>query len=170
VLVEEEAEAPRIVAFGATAAAAAEGAIEACYCEAIDQAAARGHRRLALGATRPVLTDGVLRYKRKWGARLGRTTTRDRFVLRLRNTAATRAALTTAPLVVEPTPGVLAALVGAEGADAAEQLRRLDLPGLAVMALLAGDPPGRRPALPHSPLRVVRAPEVWPAGAALGAI
>jgi hypothetical protein len=170
VLVERDRDGPCITAFGATASAAAAGAIEACYCAAIERAAANGDRRLALGATRPLLTDGVLRYKRKWGARLGTPATRDRFVVRYRNTPATRAALTASPLVVEHVPGVLAALVGAEGVDPGAQLRQLDTPGLAQIVLLTGDARGPCPRAPHTPVRVVPAPAVWPPGSAFAGV
>jgi hypothetical protein len=45
-------------------------ALEACYYHAIRFAVERRLPRLSLGAVRPVLTDGVLRYKRKWGGRV----------------------------------------------------------------------------------------------------
>src|SRR5207253_2690645 len=42
--------------------------LAACYYHAIEFAVNGGFPRLSLGTTRPVLTDGVLAYKRKWGA------------------------------------------------------------------------------------------------------
>jgi len=100
-------------------------AVEACYYHAIRFAVERGFRRLSLGACRPVLTDGVLRYKRKWGARIGTPVRWDAFALRYRNTAAVRAALTASPLVIDLGDGRLAALAGAAG-DAGRDLGEVD--------------------------------------------
>src|SRR5262249_46419454 len=44
---------------------------EACYYHSIRFATETRLPRLSLGTTRPVLSDGVLRYKRKWGASVG---------------------------------------------------------------------------------------------------
>jgi hypothetical protein len=147
--------------------------LEACYHQAIRFAVERGFRRLSLGACRPVLTDGVLRYKRKWGGTLGAPTTWDAFLLRYRNTPAVRAALTHVPLVVDRGDGHLAALVGARGEagdDLAAHLRRIEVPGLCELACLVEE----SVAVPsdvesrHAPLRIVPPGEVWPAGAVAG--
>src|SRR5262249_47714396 len=129
VLVRER-QALRVLAFGATAAREARVALGACYSHAIRLAVEHGFRHLALGTARPVLTDGVLRYKRKWGARLGRPDTFDRFILVHRNTPGVRDVLTAAPLVVECDGGGLRALVAAQGLRADQQLAPVDAPGL----------------------------------------
>jgi GNAT acetyltransferase-like protein len=164
---------PRVLVFGVETRAdiPATGLLEACYYHAIRFAVERGFRRLSLGTTRPVLSDGVLRYKRKWGATIGRPGTWDTFLLRYRNTPALRAALTAVPLIVERDDGGLAALTGAHGdaaSDVAGHVRRLDAPGLDEFACLVeravtvpADVAGR-----HSALRVVPPGEVWPAEAA----
>jgi hypothetical protein len=142
--------------------------LEACYLHAIRFAVESRIPCLQLGSCRPALSDGVLRYKRKWGARLGRPETLDVFLLRYRNTAAVRGAFTAVPLLIHDGRGGLAALVGASGTKPEEQLRRVDTPGLGELVCLLDDPSPSWAALraPHSALRVVPAPEVWPAAAA----
>ncbi|BAU48098.1 hypothetical protein SVA_1536 [Sulfurifustis variabilis] len=46
------------------------GVIAALYQAEIQHLAGNGYTRLHVGASRPFLTDGVLRFKRKWGMRL----------------------------------------------------------------------------------------------------
>jgi hypothetical protein len=145
----------------------AAAALEACYYHSIRFAVEEGFGRLSLGTCRPVLTDGVLRYKRKWGARLGTPTTWDSFALRYRNTPAVRAVLAAAPLIVEHGSGRLAALVGAPRDELATHLDSVDAPGLAELACLV-DEDVEVPARPlgrHTRLRVVLPGEVWPVAA-----
>jgi GNAT acetyltransferase-like protein len=163
---------PRVLVFGVdTSAEIPSGTLlEACYYHAIRFAVDRGFRRLSLGTCRPVLTDGVLRYKRKWGARIGRPATWDAFLFRYRNTPAVRAALTHAPLVVDRGDGALVALAGTHGAAAADlaaHLGRLDAPGLGEFACLVdGSIAVSGPFDPrHTAVRVVPPDEVWPPGA-----
>jgi hypothetical protein len=155
----------RILAFGVDVEGgiAPEAALEACYYHAIAFACFAGIPRLSLGACRPVLTDGVLRYKKKWGAAIGRWTTWEAYLLRYRNTAPARAALAAAPLVVATRDGRLAGLAGATGATSADELARLATPGLAELACLAAR--DARPARDGA-VRWVPAPAVWPAEAA----
>jgi hypothetical protein len=155
-LLEPHGEELRVLAFGASGSgAAAQAGVEACYYHSLRLAVERGFRRLALGSARPVLTDGVLRYKRKWGGRLGSPQTFDRFLLRQRNTPPVRELLTATPLVVEYGGG-LAALVGACGVDPVQQLSRVDVPGLREIVLLSDAAvDGNAPRAPYSPLRVV---------------
>jgi len=166
---------PRILAFGVqpNSTIAPGTLLEACYHQSIRFAVERGFRRLSLGACRPVLTDGVLRYKRKWGGTLGAPTTWDAFLLRYRNTPAVRAALTHVPIVVDRGDGHLVALVGARGEagdDLAAHLRRIEVPGLRELACLVEE----SVAVPsdvesrHAPPRIVPPGEVWPAGAVAG--
>jgi hypothetical protein len=145
--------------------------LEACYYHAISFAVERGFDRLSLGTCRPVLTDGVLRYKRKWGGRIGTPATWDAFLLRYRNTPAVRDALTEVPLVLQRRDGHLAALVGVRGSagtDLAGHVRRLEAPGLSEVACLvdATASVGANIAPRHVALRIVPPGEVWPAEAA----
>ena len=164
---------PRVLVFGVDPRAPIPPGtlLEACYYHAIRFAVERGFRRLSLGSCRPVLTDGVLRYKRKWGGTIGTPSTWDAFLLRYRNTPPVRAALTEVPIVVDRGHGRLAALAGARGEPAAvlvTHLHRIETPGLSELAcLVEGEvtvPPeiGAR----HAALRIVLPGEVWPANAA----
>lgn len=164
---------PRILVFGVepNGPIPAGTLLEACYYHAIEFVVARGFRRLSLGTCRPVLSDGVLRYKRKWGATIGRPTTWDAFALRYRNTPAVRALFTHMPLVVDPGDGRLAALVGAHGEaghDLPGHVRGIEAPGLREVACLVDGtvtvPTDIDPR--HSTLRIVPPGEVWPAEAA----
>ena len=145
----------RLVALAAASDGDAQVAIESAYYHAIRVAVEGGFARLALGTSRPVLTDGVLRYKRKWGGRLEAPTTFDRYLLRARFTPAVRSVLTATPMVVDRGGG-LAALVGHEGVDAEALLARVDVPGLAEI-LLAGPHDGPMPPAPHTPVRALPA-------------
>jgi hypothetical protein len=112
--------------------------LSACYVHAITFAVDHGLPRLSFGTVRPVLSDGVLRYKRKWGARFGRPTTRDQYLLRYADVPSVRAALTAAPLVVER-QGRLGAIAGAASIDVAET------PGLDEIRLLESGRPTPHP-------------------------
>lgn len=164
---------PRVLVFGVepNGPIPAGTLLEACYYHAIGFAVERGFRRLSLGTCRPVLTDGVLRYKRKWGATIGAPTTWDAFSLRYRNTPAVRAVFTHTPLVLDRGDGRLAAVVGARGEaghDLPGHVRGIEAPGLDQVACLVDGsvtvPTDLEPR--HSTLRVVPPGEVWPAEAA----
>jgi hypothetical protein len=72
------------------------------YYFALRYAIAAGHRRLDLGGCRPVLSDGVLRTKLKWGARLVTTLQWDYLALAFpRGPEALRGLLAAHPLVAE---------------------------------------------------------------------
>jgi hypothetical protein len=78
------------------------GVRAAQYYFAIRHAIAHGYRQLALGGSRPVLSDGVVRTKRKWGAVLTPTLQWDYLALALpRGPEALRGFLTAHPLVAE---------------------------------------------------------------------
>ena len=78
------------------------GVRAAQYYFAIRHAITHGYRRLALGGSRPVLNDGVVRTKRKWGAVLTPTLQWDYLALALpRGPEALRGFLTAHPLVAE---------------------------------------------------------------------
>src|SRR5262249_28831050 len=158
-----------ILAFGADVSAPIPSGLllEACYYHAIGFAVQAGFPRLSLGTCRPILSDGVLRYKRKWGGRLGRPRAWEAFRLHHPNTAATRAALTAAPLVLDRGRGRLAALMGVVGRDTAEHVARVETPGLAEIALLAdAGAPVDPPLASTAPLRLVPAGAIWPPEAA----
>jgi hypothetical protein len=159
----------RILAFGVALEDAIPSGLllEACYYHTIRFATEAGFPRLSLGTARPLLSDGVLRYKRKWGASLGRPSTWETFALRYRNTSATRAALAAAPLVVDRGREGLAVLVASGERTPAATIAEVDTPGLATIAMLVDEtpvvlaPPDRR-------VRVVPLTQAWPAGATLG--
>ncbi|HYR95305.1 MAG TPA: hypothetical protein VEM57_01160 [Candidatus Binatus sp.] len=157
----------RILAFGVeTDGPLATGLLlEACYFHAIRFAVDAGVPRLSLGTVRPVLTDGVLRYKRKWGGVLGAPHTWEAFLLRYRNTAAVRGALGATPLILDRGRRGLAGLMGAGSPDVSAQLAGLDTPGLSEIVCLtaAAGPVDARPA------SLVPTPAVWPPEAAVNA-
>jgi phosphoglycolate phosphatase-like HAD superfamily hydrolase len=138
--------------------------LAACYYHAIAYAVAAGVGRFSLGTTRPTLSDGVLRYKRKWGAAIGKPKTWDTFLLCYRNTPAVRAVLTDAPLVLDRGRHGLAALVAAVGRDPRAHLEWGATPGLAEMAYLLGDgeEPPRDPRLADARLAIVPPGSSWP--------
>lgn len=120
------------------------GVRAAQYYFAIQHEITHGYRRLALGGCRPVLSDGVVRTKRKWGAVLTPTLQWDYLALALpRGLGALRGFLTAHPLVAEM-DGRLYAVVD----PAAKE--RPDVPGLAGFIV-----PGtagwatHRPSAPH---------------------
>jgi hypothetical protein len=169
-VLERWGRAVRILAFGAeTDGPLPTGLLlEACYFHSIRFAVEAGIPRLSLGTVRPVLTDGVLRYKRKWGGVLGRPSTWEAFLLRYRNTSAARGALAAAPLILDRGREGLAALVGAGGGDVAAQLAGVETPGLAEIACLTETGVVLAPPSARAVVRVVPAPGVWPPEAAVG--
>jgi hypothetical protein len=73
VLLEEQRTELRMVVVGMVDAAhRRDGALAAAYWFAVAEAVRRGRRWLRTGGTRPVLSDGVLEFKRKWGAHVRR--------------------------------------------------------------------------------------------------
>jgi hypothetical protein len=161
----------RLLAFGVDEHAGIPAGLllQACYYHAIRFAVERRLPRLSLGAVRPVLTDGVLRYKRKWGGRLSAPASWDAFLFRYRNTRAVRRALAAAPLVIERREGGLAAVAGANGDALDVQLDRLDVRGLEELGCLVdGAAPARPPVAPFTPVTVVAPDAVWPPEARAG--
>jgi len=139
---------------------------QAAYVHAIRTAIDLGVPRLALGTCRPSLADGVLRYKRKWGARLVPPSTRDAFLLRYRHTAGVRAALGATPLIVDRGGAGLAALAATDGAAPHDVAEALHLPGLATLAVLVPHPAGAT-APGGVGVEPVAPPAVWPPEARL---
>jgi hypothetical protein len=160
----------RILAFGVALEDAIPSGLllEACYYHTIRFATEAGFPRLSLGTARPLLSDGVLRYKRKWGASLGWPSTWETFALRYRNAPAARAALATAPLVVDGGRDGLAALIASGDRTPTDAIADIDTPGLATIAVLVDETPVVL-APPDPRVRVVPPTEAWPAEAALGA-
>jgi hypothetical protein len=168
-LIERWGAHPRVLVFGVDMHTTVPTGtlLEACYYHSIRFAVERGFARLSLGTCRPVLTDGVLRYKRKWGGTIGQPATWDAFLFRYRNTPAVRELLTEAPLVVDAGRGRLAALVGAAGdaaADVVGHVQRMEAPGLAEIACLVEPTVTVGPDVRarHASLRIVPPGEVWP--------
>src|SRR5262249_3929877 len=70
---EDQGSELRMVVVGMVDAAnRRDGALAAAYYFAVAEAVRRGRRWLRTGGTRPVLSDGVLEFKRKWGAHVRR--------------------------------------------------------------------------------------------------
>ena len=136
--------------------------LAACYYHAIEFAVRTRVPRLSLGTTRPVLTDGVLGYKRKWGAYVGRPSTWEAFLFRCRNTPAVRGALAAAPLIVDRGARGLAAVVGLdERAMRDDLLAHVDTPGIAEIVGLSVADPAPVPA----GVSLVRPGDTWPSDA-----
>jgi hypothetical protein len=116
----------------------------------IDYAIERGYRYLDLGRSRPQLMDGVLRHKKRWGARLLDSPKElTEFHLSWRAlTPAIAQWLRTTPLVVRDSGGLagLTALAEDESSDdCLDRLRRLWSPGLARIIVLNQN--GRNPGI-----------------------
>jgi hypothetical protein len=107
----------------------------------IDYAVERGYKRLHLGNSRPHLLDGVLRHKKRWGARLVDSSASTEFQLSWRAfTPAIAQWLCTTPLVVRDSGSLagLTALAEDESLEACEhRLRRLWSPGLVRIIVLS---------------------------------
>jgi hypothetical protein len=165
-LLERSGTSLRLRAFGAEASGPIRpaAAIASCYYHVIRTAVELGFARLSFGTCRPVLTDGVLHYKRKWGGRVGPPLGRDGFLLRYRNTPALRAALAATPLVLDLGHDRLGALgaVCEVDADLAAVASRLQAPGIAATACLAVQVPRETPPA----IEIVPPGEVWPPGVA----
>ncbi|HSH69946.1 MAG TPA: GNAT family N-acetyltransferase, partial [Deferrisomatales bacterium] len=127
------------------------GGLAALYGFMVDHARAQGCARVDLGTNRALLQDGVLRYKRKWGAVLAdRAETRFELLLgwnRL-DGAALAACASTSPIFRGPA-GLAAIHVldthrAATSADAEEAHRAVWIPGLHRLCLVstAGWQPG----------------------------
>lgn len=79
-----------------------DGVLTACYWLMIEHAVREGYRALQLGSSRPVLSDGVLRHKLKWGGVLTPVRQWDYFAVGIaRDNAPARAILAVHPLIAE---------------------------------------------------------------------
>lgn len=80
-----------------------EGVLSAGYCFMIERAAREGYDAFEFGGSRPVLSDGILRYKLKWGAVLTSSVVQwDYFAVGIdAGNEAARTLLTAHPLIAE---------------------------------------------------------------------
>ena len=110
------------------------GAVAAVYEFCFEHLAARACPRLGLGYTRPLLDDGVLRYKRKWGQRICRAYDQKTLLRVLRHGPAVDAFLTNTPFIhVTPTGlrgAVFTATVDVPDTRPATLVRRWKIDGL----------------------------------------
>jgi hypothetical protein len=116
-LLEPRGRALRNLAFGVRdPAAVRDGVLSACYWLMIEHAVREGYEALQLGSSRPVLSDGVLRHKLKWGGVLTPARQWDYFALgvaRADDTA--RAVLAAHPLIAEDGDRFVAVTTGDTG-------------------------------------------------------
>jgi hypothetical protein len=90
-----------------------EGVLSACYWFMIERAVREGYAALWLGGSRPVLSDGVLRHKLKWGGVLRPIRQWEYVALSVDPQNATaRAILAAHPLVAEDRDGFVAVASG----------------------------------------------------------
>lgn len=134
-LLETQGRLLRCVAFGVLdPAAVREGALAACYWFMIEHALARGCTAIRLGGSRPVMSDGALRHKLKWGGALGRVRQWDYLAVRVDGgSPAVRTLLAMHPLVAEHGGRFLALTSGAAAAEGAPSLEASQ--GLAALLL-----------------------------------
>ena len=87
-----------------------QGVLAALYLFGVQHLKDRGYQRALLGGVRPFLTDGILQYKRKWGARLLAGDDGDPhwlMVVVTQSTSAVRGFLKACPLVGEDQQGLV---------------------------------------------------------------
>ncbi len=106
-LLEDQGRALRMVVVGMVDAAnRRDGALAAAYYFAIAEAVRRGRAWLRTGGTRPVLSDGVLEFKRKWGTHVRRVRQETYLAVACSEwTPALRALVARHPLVAEAADG-----------------------------------------------------------------
>jgi hypothetical protein len=102
-LLEPRGRELRNLAFGVRdPAVVRDGVLSACYWLMIEHAVREGYRALQLGSSRPVLSDGVLRHKLKWGGVLTPVRQWDYFAIGVaRDNPTARAILAAHPLIAE---------------------------------------------------------------------
>lgn len=134
----------------------AQGAMNALYLFSLRHAFDRGHRVLNLAGTRPLLSDGVYRFKRKWGAVVDDGFTPIGFLFRPRadNAAAIRLCAAM-PLMYRQADGLGAVTVSAGTEVNTQELLRLHreqgVPGLVSFTLLGIGNEERDESLPPAP-------------------
>jgi hypothetical protein len=102
-LLEPRGRELRNLAFGVRdPAVVRDGVLSACYWLMIEHAVREGYRALQLGSSRPVLSDGVLRHKLKWGGVLTPVRQWDYFAVGVaRDNPTARAILAAHPQIAE---------------------------------------------------------------------
>lgn len=153
VLLEPQGDRLRMVLLGVRDDdALREGAVAAIYVHSIHEAQRRGFATLDFGGSRPVLSDGVLAYKRKWGASLRTSTKFDYTALHLpREGAFTRAFLAAHPLIVETASGLRALTAPPEATESDELGDWLSIGGLQGRIVPAGEGWIEAPLSPSAP-------------------
>jgi hypothetical protein len=113
-LLEPRGRALRNLAFGVRdPAAVRDGVLTACYWYMIEHAIREGYDALHLGSSRPVLSDGVLRHKLKWGGVLTAARQWDYFAVGVaRGSERAHAILAAHPLIAEADGGFVAVTSG----------------------------------------------------------
>ena len=113
-LLEPRGRALRNLAFGVRdPAVVRDGVLSACYWLMIEHAVREGYDALQLGSSRPVLSDGVLRHKLKWGGVLTPARQWDYFAVGVaRGSATAHAVLAAHPLIAEDANRFVAVTTG----------------------------------------------------------
>jgi hypothetical protein len=113
-LLEPRGRELRNLAFGVRdPAVVRDGVLTACYWLMIEHAVREGYRALQLGSSRPVLSDGVLRHKLKWGGVLAPVRQWDYFAVGVaRDNPAARAILAAHPLIADDNDDFVAVTTG----------------------------------------------------------
>lgn len=113
-LLEPRGRQLRNLAFGVRdPAAVRDGVLSACYWLMIEHAVREGYDALQLGSSRPLLSDGVLRHKLKWGGVLTPVRQWDYFAVGVaRGNEPARAVLAAHPLIAEDANGFVAVTTG----------------------------------------------------------
>jgi hypothetical protein len=157
-VLERDGDVLRLVALGSRdgdPAHARRGALTAVYWFAIRHAAEQGIPRIDMGGTPPLLGEGVIPYKRKWGARLDPAPITP-YEFRVRwspGSRAVRAFLAASPLVFRAEGRLLAVTSGREASeDEAQRVgRAFWMPGVERLHVLVDDGPAEPHVVPPRP-------------------
>ena len=104
-----------------------QGALAAVYYFSILYATRKGHKKLHLGGARPFVKDGVLQYKKKWGARIVGNTSRWFVFKVVHESVATRAFLAKNPFVYESDGKLVGAVFIDDGTFCSnEEVKRIE--------------------------------------------
>lgn len=120
-----------------------DAALSALYFGALRSAHEAGSEEFSFALTRPVLSDGIYRYKRKWGGELCDEWQENAFLWQVRRlTAASRAFLEAHPMVVRGRSGLGANcyLASTDAASLSEWVRASWSPGLAWLHVFSTSP------------------------------
>ena len=173
-LIKTDGDTARAVLFGTQAGGKAPvqaGAHSALYHYSIQWATEQGFKRLDVGRSRPVLADGVLVAKRRWGAELGSADTdHDLLVYWNECTDAVRQFLAETPLIFRDDAGLSGITAILPGHDcglaaARAQASRHWIEGLRRLIVICDRPVGSRESSQHEDAGPVWiAPATTPAG------